>query len=139
MKEVMKSSAIGLGIAFAIFCVTGVVFDIVFGGSFKMADYYFTKMVIGCVLTGLAWGAPAAVYLNENLSTGMKSLIHIGIGVIIQTVVAYIVGWIPKELGVGKCILIVVGEIVFALIIWVCFFIENKKQAKKMNRRIHNM
>jgi len=139
MKEVMKSSAMGLGIAFAIFCVTGMVFDIVFAGNFKMSDYYFTKMVIGCVVTGLAWGAPAAVYKNENLSMGMKCLIHIGTGLIVQTVAAYFVGWIPKELGVGKCILIVVGEIIFALIIWVCFFIANKRQADKINRRIHNM
>lgn len=139
MKEVMKSTAIGLGIALAIFCIIGVIFDIAFAGNFQMTDHSFTKMVVGCVLTGLAWGAPAAVYKNEKLSMGMKSLIHIGIGVIVQTVVAYFVGWIPKELGVGRCLLIVAGEIAFALIIWVCFYIANKKQAEKMNRRIQNM
>ena len=50
MKQIIKSITIGLGIAFAIFCLTGIVFDINNGGSFHLDGYSFTKMVVGCIL-----------------------------------------------------------------------------------------
>ena len=139
MKQIIKSMTIGLGIAFAIFCISGVVIDINNGGSFPLNDYFFTKMVVGCVLTGLGWGAPAAVYSSEKISSGIKCVIHIGIGMVVQTVTAFIVGWIPAGAGVGKCILIIICELAFAMIIWLCFFFYNKKQADRMNKRIQSL
>ena len=139
MKQIIKSIAIGLGISFAIFCITGIVFDIDHGGVFRLAEYSFTKMVIGCILMGLGWGAPAAVYSSEKMSTGIKCVIHIGIGMVVQTITAFIVGYIPAGTSVGRCILIIVFELAFAMIIWLCFFFYNKRQAEKMNRRIQEL
>ncbi|MBR2755897.1 MAG: DUF3021 domain-containing protein [Lachnospiraceae bacterium] len=139
MKQIIKSIAIGLGIAFAIFCLSGIVFDIDHGGIFKLENYSFTKMVIGCILMGLGWGAPAVVYSNEKMSSGIKCVIHIGIGMVVQTVTAFIVGYIPAGTSIGKAILIIVFELAFAMIIWLCFFIYNKKQVDKMNKRIQEL
>ena len=45
MKQIIKSIAIGLGIAFAIFCIAGIKIDISNGGNFQMSGYSYTKMV----------------------------------------------------------------------------------------------
>lgn len=139
MKQLIKSIAIGLGISFAIFCIAGIKIDISNGGNFQMASYSYTKMVIGCILLGLGWGAPAVVYSSEKMSSGIKSVIHIGIGIVVQTVTAFIVGWIPAGAGALKCVLIIACEIAIAMIIWLCFFFYNKRQVDKMNKRIQTL
>jgi len=139
MKQIIKSIAIGLGIAFAIFCIAGIKIDISNGGNFQMSGYSYTKMVIGCIVLGLGWGAPAAVYSSEKMSTGIKYVIHIGIGIVVQTITAFIVGWIPAGAGALKCILIIVCEVAIAMIIWLCFFFYNKKQVDKINNRIQEL
>ncbi len=139
MKQILKNTAIGIGIAFAIFCIAGIKIDISNGGNFQMAGYSFTKMVIGCIVLGLGWGAPAAVYSSEKMSIGIKYVIHIGIGIVVQTITAFIVGWIPAGAGALKCILIIACEVAIAMIIWLCFFFYNKKQVDKMNKRIQEL
>ena len=136
MKKVWKSTFIGLGISFGIFCIIGVVFDLTGHGDFHMTGYSFTKMVIGCLATGMGWGLPTAIYRKEDLPKGVQCLVHIGTGLVIQTITAFLVGWVPVEAGAGKCVLIVLWEIASALLIWVGFYRYNVALARRMNRRI---
>ena len=59
LKEMVKCTLISMGMSLGIFCFVGMVFDIYFGGNFTLANYQFTKMVIGCVLVGLGFGIPS--------------------------------------------------------------------------------
>lgn len=138
MKQILRSTAVGLGIACAIFCVSGLVFDIVQHGNFQMTGYSYTKMVLGCLATGIGWGAPAVIYRRDNLTLGIRSVIHVGIGLVVQTVTAFVVGWVPAGLGAGKCALIVLMEVSAAMLIWLGFYWRNAALARKMNRQIRD-
>ena len=92
-KDLLKSVFISIGMAIAIFCLVGIIFDIGFQGSFRLDNYRFTKMVVGCVCIGLGFGLPTIVYRKDSLPMPVRVLIHMGIGCIVYTIVAYSVGW----------------------------------------------
>ena len=93
VKEILKSTVISIGMALTIFSLVGMFFDIVNGGNFSMEGYQFTKMVAGSAIVGIGFGVPTVVYNSEKLPTPVKVLIHMGIGCVIYTIVAYAVGW----------------------------------------------
>lgn len=57
MKNLIKNTITSIGIALTVFCVTGMVFDIAYDGNFSLDNYQFSKMVIGCIIVGLGFGA----------------------------------------------------------------------------------
>ncbi|MEE3362002.1 MAG: DUF3021 domain-containing protein [Anaerovoracaceae bacterium] len=138
-KGILASICTGVGIAAFIFCAIGVVFDIRYGGNFQLSNYSFTKMAAGTLAVGLGFGAPTAVYNNENMSVTMQTLIHMGIGCVVLTAVGLLVGWIPTENGPMTAVLMIAGEIAVALVIWYAFYRHYKKMAIEMNRRIKEM
>ncbi|HHW94855.1 MAG TPA: DUF3021 domain-containing protein [Mogibacterium sp.] len=137
--NLLLSTVISIGIAAAIFCLFGVIFDLAYKGNFKMENYAYTKMVIGTLVIGLGFGLPTLVYDNDKMSVRAQSLIHMGIGCIVMTITAFAVGWIPTEYGILTATGIVLAEIVVALIIWMFFYSHNKKIAKQMNERINEL
>ena len=139
MKRILKYSATSIGIALAIFCTIGVFIDISHRGNFSLSNYSFTQMVLGTLITGIGFGAPAIVYDNENLPFSIQTVIHMGIGCIVYTITAFCVGWIPTELSIGKCLLIVFCELAVSFLIWFCFQLHYKKTAKKMNDKIREI
>ena len=82
VKDLVKSTAISIGMAMTIFCLVGVVFDVGYKGNFSLDDYRFTKMVAGCVLVGLGFGVPTIVYRKDNLPMPIRVIIHMGISFI---------------------------------------------------------
>jgi len=139
MKEIAKSTAISIGIAMAVFCIIGIVFDIRYQGNFSMHDYSFTKMVLGCVIIGLGFGVPSIIYDHESIPRPVQILIHMGTGCIIYTITAFSVGWIGDTTDPLKVILIVAGQLALAFLIWICFMVYYRKEAKLMNERIKAM
>lgn len=139
MKEIVKSSAIGIGMATFIFCTVCVVFDIIHGGSFSSNHYEFTKMILGCLLVGIGFGAPSIVYQNENIPRPIQVVIHMGIGCIVYTIVAYTVGWIPTELSVWKWLSILAAQIMVAFVMWLILMKHFKDEARRINERIQEM
>ncbi|MBS7262706.1 MAG: DUF3021 domain-containing protein [Eubacteriales bacterium] len=139
MKGILKGSLRGVGMALFMFCAVCIVFDIVGGGNFARENYDMTKMIVGALICGIAWGAPSVVYTKENLPRPMQILIHMGIGCVVYTAVAFAVGWIPAALSPGKKILIVACQIALAFAIWFGFHLHYKKEAKRMNEKIREM
>ena len=139
VKDLVKSTAISIGMAMTIFCLVGVVFDVGYKGNFSLDDYRFTKMVIGCVLVGLGFGVPTIVYRKDNLPMPIRVIIHMGIGCVVYTVVAYAVGWMGGAASLGKGILIAAIQLVPAFIIWFLFMKHYRAEAKRMNDRIQAM
>ncbi len=143
MKEkrntILVSSLTSVGIAAIVFCIHGVIFDFVYGGNFHLEGYAYTKMVIGTLVIGLGFGIPTFVYENENMSTAIQTLIHMGIGCVVMTLTSYAVGWIPGEQGAAAVIAAVAGEIGIAFVIWLFFYIHRKKLARQINQRIAEM
>ena len=139
VKDLVKSTAISIGMAMTIFCLVGVVFDVGYKGNFSLDDYRFTKMVIGCVLVGLGFGVPTIVYRKDNLPMPIRVIIHMGIGCVVYTVVAYAVGWIGSSATIGQGILIAAIQLAVAFLIWFLFMKHYRAEAKRMNDRIQAM
>ena len=139
IKDIVKSTIISIGMALTIFCLVGVFFDISYGGSFSLEGYQFTKMVIGSAVVGLGFGVPTVVYNSERLPQPVKVLIHMGIGCVIYTLVAYSVGWFGGSTTIAQGLVIASIQLVVAFIIWFCFMRYYKNEAKKMNEKIQAM
>lgn len=139
VKDLVKSTVISIGMAMAIFCFVGVVFDIIYKGNFHLENYQFTKMVVGCIIVGLGFGIPSIVYSKDSLPMPIRVLIHMGTGCIVYTIVAYSVGWLGNISDIGQGILVVALQLSVALIIWLLFMTYYRKEAKKLNDMIQNM
>ena len=139
VKDLVKSTVISIGVAMAIFCFVGVVFDVIYKGTFHLENYQFTKMIIGCMIVGLGFGMPTIIYHKDSLPIPIRALIHMGVGSIVYTIVAYSVGWLGDISGIGQGILVVALQLGIALIIWFLFMTHYRKEAKKLNDKIQNM
>lgn len=125
-----------IGLAATIMVLAGVVFDIKFNGNLQMFHYSFSKMAAGALAIGLGFGLPASIYENETLSLPVQTLIHMGIGCIVMTVTAFLVGWIPTDQGAFAILITIAGELAISFLIWLFFYTHQKKLAKEMNKRI---
>ena len=139
LKDLLKSTVISIGMSLTIFSLVCIVFDIGFGGNFSLEDYRMTKMIIGCVVIGLGFGVPTIIYKNDTLPMPVRVLIHMGIGCVIYTLVAYAVGWIGGSASIGQGIVIAAIQLAAAFIIWFCFMRFYRSEAKKMNDKIQQM
>lgn len=59
-----------------------------------------------------------------------------GIGCTIYLITAFNVGWIPVEIGWINCLLIIVGQLFVAFLIWLGFALHYRTLAKDMNEKI---
>ena len=139
MKDLLKSVVISIGMAMTIFCVTGVVFDFLYGGYFSLENYRFTKMVAGCLLAGLGFGVPTIVYRKDSIPMPIKVIIHMGTGCIIYNVVAFSVGWIGAAPSVRRGIIAAAIQFGIAFLIWFLFMRFYRREARLMNERIQAM
>ncbi len=136
LKNLLKSVVISIGLSLTIFNLVCIAFDVSYSGNFSLEGYRMTKMIIGCLFIGLGYGVPSIVYENDSLPMPIKVLIHMGIGCIVNTLVAFAVGWIngPKSLVRGISI-----QLTVAFIIWFCFMRFYRSEAKKMNDKIQQL
>ncbi|MCR4597177.1 MAG: DUF3021 domain-containing protein [Lachnospiraceae bacterium] len=139
LKDIIKSTVISIGMSLTIFSLVCIVFDIEYGGTFSLEGYRMTKMIIGCVIIGLGFGIPTIVYKNDSLPMPVRVLIHMGIGCVIYTIVAYAVGWIGGSASLGQGIAIAAIQLAVAFIIWFCFMRFYRSEAKRMNDKIQQM
>ena len=137
--DMLRSTAIGIGLAMAIFCLSGVGFDIAYGGHFSLDNFSFTKMVVGCIIIGIGFGAPTVVYRNESLPMPVRVIIHMGIGCAVYTPVAFAVGWMGGAASIGQAILSAIIHLGVAFGIWFLFMRYYRREAEKMNEKIQEM
>ncbi len=136
MKDLLKSTVISIGMAMTIFCIIGILFDIRYSGNFRMENYQYTKMVIGCVIVGLGFGIPSVIYQKDSLPMPIRVLIHMGTGCVVYTIVAYAVGWIGNTETIGQRILSVLIQFATAFFIWFLFLRYYRKEAKSINEKL---
>lgn len=139
LKDVLKSTVISIAMALTIFCLIGIAFDIAYGGNYSLENYGFTKMAVGSILVGLGFGVPSVVYHNEKLPQPIRVIIHMGIGCVIYTVVAFIVGWFGSATNLWQGLIIAAIQLAVAFVIWFCFMRYYKREARKMNEKIQAM
>ena len=139
VKDVLKSIVISIGMALTIFSLVCIIFDIAYGGNFSLEGYRMTKMIIGAMIVGLGFGVPTIVYKNDSLPMPIKFIIHMGIGCVIYTIVAFSVGWIGGSASIAQGLVIAAMQLAVAFIIWLGFMYHYRSEAKKMNDKIQQM
>ncbi len=136
MKGIVKSSIQGIMLAMCIFAVVCMIFDLVFKGTFKLENYQMTKMVIGCIICGIGYGAPSVVYNSEKLAYPVKILIHMGIASVIYVIVAFNVGWLGNDTTLGTKVVIICCLLALSFVLWFGFAMYYRRQSKKMNEKL---
>ncbi|MDD6207383.1 MAG: DUF3021 domain-containing protein [Clostridiales bacterium] len=136
MKNLLKDTLIGIGIACIIFTVFGTIFDVANKGTFSMEHYMFTKQALGAVIVGIGFSLPSGIYRSDKLPFALQVLFHMGIGCAIYIITAFKVGWIPSAFGWGGCFLFLAAELLIAFLIWLGFAFHYRKLAQSMNEKI---
>ena len=139
LRDLLKSTIISIGMSMIIFCFIGIAYDIKYNGNFSMENYQFTKMIIGCLFVGLGFGIPTVVYRKENLPIPIRVIIHMGIGCIVYTLVAYSVGWIDEKATIRQGIIVAAIQFGIAFLIWFLFMRYYRSESKKINDKIQSM
>ena len=98
--------------------------------------WYYTKMAIGSMITGIAFYVPSLVYQNEKLSKGLQVFIHMGIGLVTYISVGLYVGWIPLQAGAWAIIGTIVIAVVVSFLIWFGFYLYYRQEAKRINAKL---
>lgn len=136
LKSVLRNTLVAIGISAIIFCIVGVAMDLGCKGNFSTSNYFFTKMALGSLLIGLGFGLPTFLYENDRLPLFLQSVLHMGIGCAVMLTSAFAVGWIPISSGLYALIFPLLGELAIALLIWLGFYLHNRKLVKTMNEQI---
>ena len=136
MYRAIKNGACGIGISMIISGFVSVIFDLLGNGTFIVDNYGMTKMIFACLLVGLGFGVPSAIYDVERIPRLLQMVIHMGIGISVYLIVAFMVGWIPVKLGVPICACIVAGQLVISFIIWLLISLYYKREVKRLNDRL---
>lgn len=100
----------------------------------------FARQSIGAMVVGVACGGTAIVYQFERPSVVMKTIIHfcVGMGVFYPT--AVYLGWIPFYPDrVILTVLQFLSSCVIFMIIWFCFYLFNRNEAKRINKRLREL
>ena len=98
----------------------------------------FLKQPIYGMITGVFFFVPSIIYEKDNLPVAIQTLVHMGIGLTVNFIVAFNAGWIPVGAGLGPIIITMATFVIGAFIIWYIFYLMAKKEAKLINERLRN-
>ncbi len=100
----------------------------------------FARHAIGAMLVGIACGGTAVIYQFGRPSGLVKVLIHFCVGMGVFYPVAIYLGWIPFY---PDRALFTVLQFLFScgifMVIWSCFYLFNRKEAKRINQRLREL
>lgn len=132
-------SGISLGCtSFVIMCLS----FFIGGGEdlFNLIVRDFARQSIGAMIVGIACGGTAVIYQFNRPSGLTKVIIHfcVGMGVFYPT--AVYLGWIPFYPDrVGYTIAQFLFSCSIFMVIWFCFYLFNRNEAKRINKRLREM
>lgn len=138
-KKVFKSIFYGIVWGWMFFVLTYLVFDLL--GASVVTEHLnetFRWQALGSALVGMGFATPSIVYTSERLRLWQQLLIHLGIGMPVYLAVAFWLGWMPRQ-SAGAVVGFVLLALVIFFLIWSCFFLYNRHEAKRMNERLRQM
>ena len=135
MKNVMKAAWSGIRLAAVVFILTSLFRALPAGEESLASGIGMARMCLATLVIGVGFGVPSLIYSTE-LSTGLKVLIHMGIGVVVMLAASLAVGWIDFSRGWLPCLLVALVQIAAAFLIWLLSCVRLRKDAKEMNERV---
>lgn len=100
----------------------------------------FTRQSLGAMVIGIACGSTSMIYQFERPSYLSKILIHFCIGMGVFFPVAIYLGWIPFF---SDRIFLMILQFLFScgifMVIWSCFYLFHRNEAKRINERLREL
>lgn len=139
VKKILKYLIYGISWGCVFFVLTYLIGYLCVGKDFvrPLADDFATQ-AFGGILAGILCGSTSIVYTVERLPFWAQILIHAGVGLTGYFILAYKLGWMPSGTILHMVSFIVFGFVVFALI-WSGFYLYNRHEAKKVNKKLKEL
>ena len=100
----------------------------------------FGRQSIGAMLVGVACGGTAVIYQFDRPSGFWKIIIHFCVGMGVFYPVAIYLGWFPFHPDrIMYTILHFLSSCGIFMIIWLCFYLFNRNEAKIINKRLKEL
>ena len=131
----MKAAWSGIRLAAVVFILTSLFRALPAGEESFASGIGMARMCLATLVIGVGFGVPSLIYATE-LPTGLKVLIHMGIGVVVMLAASLAVGWIDFSRGWLPCLLVALVQIAVAFLIWLLSCVRLRKDAKEMNERV---
>ncbi len=113
-----------------------------FGGEAFLAMIFeeFARQSIGAMVIGIACGGTAIIYQFDKPSAMVKTIIHFSVGMGVFYPTAISLGWIPFHPDqIIYTVLQFLGSCGIFMIIWLCFYLFNRNEAKMINERLKEL
>lgn len=141
IKLILKYTLYGISLGCTFFVIMCLFYSIWGGEDFLIVIFKdFTRQSIGAMIIGIACGGTSVVYQFDRPSAFLKIIIHfcIGMGVFYPT--AIYLGWIPfypdrKILTILQFL----SSCSIFMIIWSCFYLFHRNEAKRINKRLREL
>lgn len=141
VKLVIKYILYGISMGCTFFVIMCLSYYIGGGKDILMLIFQdFARQSVGAMLVGVACGGTAIVYQFERLSGLLKIIIHFGVGMGVFYPVAICLGWIPFYPDrISYTVLQFLCSCVIFMLIWSCFYLFNRNEAKRINKRLREI
>lgn len=141
VELVIKYIFYGISIGCTFFVIMCLSYSIWGGEDILMRIFEdFTRQASGAVIVGIACGGTSVIYQFKRPSYFVKIIIHFCVGMGVFFPVAVCLGWIPFY---KDNILITVLQLLFScgifMMIWLCFYLFNRSEAKRINKRLREL
>lgn len=132
-RALAKYTAVGIGIAAFIAMAFSGVAGLVMGGE---TGAMLVKQFAAMLAIGVAYGAPAVVWLSDRLAKWAQMLSAIAPGTVVYMLIAWWIGWVPRQYGVWAVVSVVVFILVFTAIISAICGIVFRADVRRMNAQL---
>lgn len=100
----------------------------------------FARQSIGAMLVGIACGGTPIIYQFDRPSFLLKIMIHFCVGMGVFYPVGIYLGWIPFYPDrIDYTVLQFLFSCAIFMIIWSCFYLFNRNEAKRINKRLREL
>ncbi len=100
----------------------------------------FARQSIGAIIIGIACGTTAIIYQFNRPCILIKIIIHFCVGMGVFYPVAIYLGWVPFY---PDKITFTILQFLFScgifMAIWFCFYLFNRNEAKRINKRLREL
>ena len=134
-----KNVAFGVSMGCTVFVFINLFGSWIFGDIFLEAiTADFIQQSLGSVIVGLACVLPSYIYQVEHLTFLLQTAIHFAISLGTFIVVALFLNWLPTS-SIGITMLMLFFSVLLFTLIWLLFYLYNKSEVKKMNKKIDEL
>lgn len=139
LKKMIRYLFLGISWGCTFFVLTGIVGTAVAGEAFLVPiTGDFIRHAVGAIFVGIFCGSSAIVYTFQKVSLWKQIALHFLVGLSGYFFIAYKLGWMPVGNVLQIAGFLVVGITSF-LAIWAGFYLYNKREAEKVNRRLREL